>query len=381
MTKVYIIRHAEAEGNLYRRIHGHYDSLITDKGRRQIEALQQRFDTEPVDAVYSSDLNRAIQTAAAIYKPKNLPLIISRLLREIAMGSWEDLCWGEVEKKYPEQLYYYNTSPDKWEIEGGESFYDLRKRIVSAIFEIAKINEEKTVAVVTHGGAIRALLSYILNVPPSEISRVRYCDNTAVTLITIDNGVMSIEYMNDDSHLSDELSSFRKETWWKEKDISDSRNMRFVPMNLKTDGKTYIACYKDAWHEAHGTYAGFSNIYLEWAKIRSASDPYSVARAYLQDKPCGIIELAKEQETDAHSGHIAFLYLDPPFRGKGLAVQLIGYAVWYYRRLGRKKLSLKVSGENLRAQSLYRKYGFYPVGTEAGALGKIIIMEKDIAKQ
>ncbi|NLO47639.1 MAG: GNAT family N-acetyltransferase [Clostridiales bacterium] len=381
MTEIYIIRHAEAEGNLYRRIHGHYDSLITDKGARQITALQERFDPIPVEAVYSSDLNRAIRTAAAIYKPKNLPLIISKLLREIAMGSWEDLCWGEVEEKYPEQLYYYNTSPDKWEIDGGERFSDLKNRIVSAIFEIAKINDGKTVAVVTHGGAIRALLSYILNVPPGEISRVQYCDNTAVTLLTIENGIMSLKYMNDDSHLSDALSSFRKETWWKEEDARDSRNMRFVPMNLKSDGKTYLACYKDAWQEAHGTHAGFTNIYLVWAKSRSASDPHSVARAYLQNKPCGIIELAKESVTDDQSGHIAFLYLDPPYRGKGLAVQLIGYAVWYYRRLGRTKLRLKVSADNLKARSLYKKYGFFEVGTETGALGTIIIMEKDIAKQ
>ena len=51
MTTIYLIRHAEAEGNLYRRIHGWYDSLITKNGERQIQALQQRFDSVPIDAV------------------------------------------------------------------------------------------------------------------------------------------------------------------------------------------------------------------------------------------------------------------------------------------------------------------------------------------
>ena len=69
MTTLYLIRHAEAEGNLYRRIHGQYNSLITDNGYRQIQALQERFADVPIDAVYSSDLFRTMTTARAIYVP------------------------------------------------------------------------------------------------------------------------------------------------------------------------------------------------------------------------------------------------------------------------------------------------------------------------
>ena len=74
MTTIYLVRHAEAEGNLYRRIHGQYNSLITDNGYRQIQALQKRFADVPIDAVYSSDLFRTMTTARAIYVPKGLPL-------------------------------------------------------------------------------------------------------------------------------------------------------------------------------------------------------------------------------------------------------------------------------------------------------------------
>ena len=58
MTTIYLIRHAEAEGNLYRRIHGWYDALVTENGLRQIQALEQRFQGEHFDAVWSSDLYR-----------------------------------------------------------------------------------------------------------------------------------------------------------------------------------------------------------------------------------------------------------------------------------------------------------------------------------
>lgn len=380
MTRIYIVRHAEAEGNLYRRIHGQYDSYLTDMGHRQVTALEKRFKSIKIDAVYSSDMTRTTQTATAIYKPKKLPLHVMPELREVNMGIWEDLCWGEVEDEFPEQLRYYNSSPDKWNIEGGEDFFHLQSRIVAAVLRIAAENEGSVVAIVTHGGAIRALLGHILNVEPFNISKIQYCDNTAVSLINISQGKINLEFMNDNSHLSDELSSFRKETWWKEEDCTDNRNMRFLPMDLNKEGKNYLDCYADAWYEAHGTYKGFSDIYLKWAKGRSLADPSSVARAYLKGQACGIIELAPETVSSDNAGHIAFLYLSDEYRGRGLAVQLIGYAVWYFRKLGRTKLRLKVASENIRAKAFYKRYGFQPKGTERGVLGKIIIMEKEIGK-
>ena len=71
MTTIYLVRHAEAEGNLYRRIHGRYNALITENGFRQIAALEKRFADIPVDAVWSSDLYRTMTTARARVKELN----------------------------------------------------------------------------------------------------------------------------------------------------------------------------------------------------------------------------------------------------------------------------------------------------------------------
>ena len=90
MTRIYLIRHAEAEGNLYRRVHGWYNSLITDNGYRQIAALKGRFDNIPIDAVYSSDLFRTMTTAKAIYESHALELRTRSDLREIGVSVWED---------------------------------------------------------------------------------------------------------------------------------------------------------------------------------------------------------------------------------------------------------------------------------------------------
>ena len=83
MTTLYLIRHAEAEGNAYRRIDGWYNSLITPNGLLQIEALRRRFEPIQIDACYASDLYRTCKTASAIYVPKALELHTDPRLREV----------------------------------------------------------------------------------------------------------------------------------------------------------------------------------------------------------------------------------------------------------------------------------------------------------
>ena len=89
MTSIYLIRHAEAEGNLYRIAQGQHDSNLTDWGWQQVQALRKRFEGVQIDAVYSSDLYRTCATASAIYKPRGLPLHKRAGLREICVGDWE----------------------------------------------------------------------------------------------------------------------------------------------------------------------------------------------------------------------------------------------------------------------------------------------------
>ena len=122
MTSVYLIRHAEAEGNLYRRCHGWYNSLVTDNGYRQIAALEKRFEGVQIDAVYSSDLFRTMTTAGAIYKPRGLVLHTDKDLREIHSGVWEDKTWGELWQEDPRGLDAFNHSDPAWQVQGSETF-------------------------------------------------------------------------------------------------------------------------------------------------------------------------------------------------------------------------------------------------------------------
>ena len=128
MTTLYLIRHAEAEGNAYRRIDGWYNSLITPNGLLQIEALRHRFEPIQIDACYARALYRTCKTASSVYAPKNLPLHTDPRLREVGLGRWENHPFGELEQFEPELLRQFNHDTVHWHVEGSETWQEFTAR-------------------------------------------------------------------------------------------------------------------------------------------------------------------------------------------------------------------------------------------------------------
>ena len=106
MTTIYLIRHAEAEGNVYRRCHGQYDSLLTNRAMDQLPYLADRFDEIELSAVYASDLYRARHTAKVIADRKDLKVRVRQDLREIDMCDWEDRTWAYLKRFEGEALLH-----------------------------------------------------------------------------------------------------------------------------------------------------------------------------------------------------------------------------------------------------------------------------------
>lgn len=201
MTKIYLIRHAAAEGNLYRVAHGQYNSTITARGYRQLGYLRRRFEGVQLDAVYGSDLLRAQTTAAALYVPRDLPFRPEKRLREVCMGAWEQLTWGEVARLDEDQYYNFNNCPDLWECEGAESFEAVRDRMLEAVRDLAAENPGKTIAATSHGAALRVLLGTLEGLSLREIGKTPYGDNTAVSLIEVEGDDIRLVYRDDASHV------------------------------------------------------------------------------------------------------------------------------------------------------------------------------------
>ncbi|MBR6258957.1 MAG: GNAT family N-acetyltransferase [Oscillospiraceae bacterium] len=352
MTRVFIIRHAEAEGNLYRRMHGQYDSDLTELGKKQLIPLSARFRDIKLDAVYSSDLKRAYLTAGAVAEIRKIPVITTERLREVNLGEWEDRPWGDASAFYHEQLSFFNNDPAKWHVEGSEDFYHTRNRMTDLLRELSWKHEGGIIALVSHGMAIRCLMSAILDIPSEDISRIQHCDNTAVAELTVDNsaGRAEVLYLGDSSHLTDEVSRFRKQIWWRENVDYDASSMRFTPLSPEEDRELYELVRPGGW---------------ETACRRVKDNENSVVWALYKGEKAGLIELDFRRDREKGVGWIDWYYMREAWRGLAVSVQLLGHAVSWYRRDGRDALAI-ISGQNA---GYYEHYGFQPAG------GKLI---KDI---
>ena len=213
MTTIYLIRHAEAEGNVFRRIHGQYDSCVTPNGRRQIAALAQRFAGIPVDAVYASDLKRTCLTATAIYRQKGLPLHRDARFREVGLGPWEDTPFGELERRYPAQLHAFSHDSYHWYVEGAECFLQYAHRFLCRAGG-RRPPSRRTVHrhFLSRHGPARRVDGAVL---PGQDEGVSHSENTAVTELHWENGSYELVSLNDASHLTPELSTLGRQNWWR----------------------------------------------------------------------------------------------------------------------------------------------------------------------
>ena len=182
MTRIFLIRHAEAEGNIFRRAHGHHEGRVTGRGYVQIGLLRDRFRNEQIDAVYSSDLHRTQETAKALAGPRGMEIRTSKMLREADLGVWEDKAWGDLEYANPQMSEYFSFDPERWDVGGSEPFWDIAKRVTGFIVEAAARHDGQTIAVFSHGFAIRAFFCKLMGFASNEVSKAGYCDNTAVAL-------------------------------------------------------------------------------------------------------------------------------------------------------------------------------------------------------
>lgn len=378
MTKIYLIRHGEAEGNLYRRMQGQYDGALTELGYRQVEALGHRFRDISLDAVYSSDLYRAMYTASSLCLPRKLPLHTDPRLREVHVGIWENLPFGDAWVTHPTEMEAFSRDPDHWILEGADRYRDLAERGLSALRDISKEYPEGVVAVCAHSyiiGAILCRLFYGFD----HYDQVGRSDNTAVSLLTVENGEFQLVFKHNSRHLDE--AGLRRQV------VSATRNtpsdinpndLHFAPLGQEPE--QYIRYRKDAWQLIYGTLQGFngSGFWLD-AQNTMGPDPNAMVVGYLGRTPVGLIQLSPHRDHHKGVGYIPFIYLREEFRHKGLGIQFIGHAVSFYRNLGRKKLQLSVAPTNEHAIAFYEKFGFTAVGKNKGRFSRLILMEKDIS--
>lgn len=340
MTTIYLIRHAEAEGNLYRIAQGQHESNLTDRGWRQVKALERRFADISVDAVYASDLYRTRATATAIYRSHNLPLHRCPGLREICVGDWEGRTWGDILRRYPQEMADFGKRMDRWSIPGAETPAQVLSRVRAAVEDIARENPGKTLALFSHGYAIRLLLASLQGISLRDTGeRMPTGDNTAVSLLEWDGAGLRVVFMNDNRHL--------KTPEYLAGETSVRRAYALEPGLWFRPLKQAEERLSAAWAEA------------------GESGPVPAAPLTLEgllgDEPAGLLHM------DPGTGRILLASVRPDFRRRGFGVQLMGQAVQYARAQGGEELSALLPAGAPGGEFL-RGCGFAPAPQEGRTL-------------
>lgn len=203
MVTLIIIRHGYSQFNKDKKFTGQTDIPLDEIGVLQAEATAKYVvDNFKIDAIYSSDLNRAYNTAKPIADALKLPIITREDLREVNIGHWSGKTAEEVIKAYPDSYRIHKETPGLTAFDGGESYKELRIRALKAIEEIAEENEGKTVVISTHGGVVRSLIWAWDGVVLDDITQTINIPNASVTAVKYDKG--NVEYLlkGYDKHIS-----------------------------------------------------------------------------------------------------------------------------------------------------------------------------------
>ena len=373
-TKLYIIRHAEAEGNLYRRAHGWYDSRLTKAGIEQVKRLAGRMESEIIDVLYSSDVRRTVLTAGAVSYACNIDIKQTDTLRERSMGNWEDMPWSECMRLNPLAAYGFGREIDSHPPEG-ESLLDLYERVSSALMGILERHEGKSVCVVSHATAIGAMLAFILYGDICEYRNMKEVGNASVSLVEYENGKFVPVYINDITH----IEGVRKHRARLPEGFEGKAELWFRSVDGKADVQRAIESWKNSWIAVHGSDAGFSDDSAESEIKRMLRVEKNAVRfAMLNETIAGTLLLDTANYEEDGCGHISLVMLNDEFRGYGLAPQLLGEAVSYYRARGRTKLRLHVSATNKRALRFYLENDFVVTKKEDAYQGEQYTMKKEI---
>ena len=205
MLKIILIRHGKTSWNGSRRIQGHTNIELSPEGIAEAELLAANFPLPKIDAIYSSDLNRAYDTAEILAKKFNLPVLTLPELREVNFGDWEGKTLAEMEKIDPINFENFFRDPENLQIKNAESFLNVQERAMSAIKKIIAVHQKGNIVVVAHGAINRVILCSILEIPLKKMWSLSQF-NTAVNVIRFEDEVFTVDLINSTAHLSPTFS-------------------------------------------------------------------------------------------------------------------------------------------------------------------------------
>ncbi|MGM9934573.1 histidine phosphatase family protein [uncultured Clostridium sp.] len=205
-TTVLLIRHGETEWNILGKFQGSTDIPLSKEGIRQAEMLKERLNGD-FDYIYASPLKRAYETARVISEDTDKTVSIAEGIREINFGEWEGLTMKGIAEKYPDVFNSWRTDKEEGKFCGGDmSTLNASIRAKNCIMEIANKHKGKKIAIVAHGGIIKAGLIGIFGWDMSMYHKIAL-GNTCINTVTFNDEMKpALVGLNDTNHLDCEVT-------------------------------------------------------------------------------------------------------------------------------------------------------------------------------
>jgi len=201
---LFMIRHGATDNNLANPplLQGRADVSLSKAGLRQAELTGALLANQSIGRVYSSPLERACQTAAAIASPHQLEVEIVDALCEIDVGKWEGRSWKEIAVSEPERYQQFMSNPAEHGYAGGENVRQLYDRVQPAMGELMAANLGRQIVVVGHNLVNRTFLACLLGLPLAQV-RMVHLDNCGVSIARYRAGDTKLLALNSIFHLDE----------------------------------------------------------------------------------------------------------------------------------------------------------------------------------
>jgi broad specificity phosphatase PhoE len=197
--EIILARHGETAWNRDEIFRGRADVPLNGLGQKQAELLSGYLSGSPVEAVYSSPLKRALETAAAIAGRHGLEVRVAPGLNDMHFGDWQGMPVADVREKYSREFGDWSEHPEKVRIPGGESLEDVGKRALGVVEEVVN-GYGGTVVLVSHRVVNKVLICALLGLDNSHFWNLRQ-DTCGITVFSHDRGRFVLTGHNNTSYL------------------------------------------------------------------------------------------------------------------------------------------------------------------------------------